>query len=160
MVHISFSNVVHSILCSNLLLLIMNHTTRPESGYEVASCCSYSWCSEFPARLHSLNSVTKPKRPFKPMQHVGTTSSNIVGHNMLSPFKHHVGTCWAVLDRVGRCWMKFDFCQTFHPTLANIYLRACALVAIHWYPISPRMSKRGHCDPRRHSARRKNRHFV
>ena len=35
MVHISFSNVVHSILCSNLLLLIMNHTTRPESGYEV-----------------------------------------------------------------------------------------------------------------------------
>ena len=34
MVHISFSNVVHSILCSNLLL-IMNHTTRPESGYEV-----------------------------------------------------------------------------------------------------------------------------
>ena len=38
MVHISFSNVVHSILCSNLLLLIMNHTIRPESGYEVASC--------------------------------------------------------------------------------------------------------------------------
>ena len=37
-VHISFSNVVHSILCSNLLLLIMNHTIRPESGYEVASC--------------------------------------------------------------------------------------------------------------------------
>ena len=39
MVHISFSNVVHSILCSNLLLLSMNHMTRPESGYEVASCC-------------------------------------------------------------------------------------------------------------------------
>ena len=37
MVHISFSNVVHSILCSNLLLLIMNHMTRPESGYEVVS---------------------------------------------------------------------------------------------------------------------------
>ena len=31
MVHISFSNVVHSILYSNLLLLIMNHTIRPES---------------------------------------------------------------------------------------------------------------------------------
>ena len=31
-------NVVHSILCLNLLLLIMDHTTRPESGYEVASC--------------------------------------------------------------------------------------------------------------------------
>ena len=37
MVHISFSNV-HSILCSNLLLKIMNHTIRPESGNEVASC--------------------------------------------------------------------------------------------------------------------------
>ena len=32
MVHISFSNVVHSILYSNLLLLIMNLTIRPESG--------------------------------------------------------------------------------------------------------------------------------
>ena len=31
-------NAVHRILCLNLLLLIMNHTTRPESGYEVASC--------------------------------------------------------------------------------------------------------------------------
>ena len=41
MVHISFTNVVHSILCSNLLLLIMNHTIRPESGYEVASCLYY-----------------------------------------------------------------------------------------------------------------------
>ena len=28
-------NVVHSILCLNLVLLIMNHTIRPESGYEV-----------------------------------------------------------------------------------------------------------------------------
>ena len=95
--------------------------------------------------------MSKSKGPFKRMQHVGTTSSNIVGHNMLSSFKHHVGTCWAVLDRVGRCWMKFDFGQTFHPTSANIFLRACALVDIHWYPIYPRMSKRGHCDPRRPS---------
>ena len=55
------------------------------------------------------------KGPFKRMQHVGTISSNIVGHNM-SPFKHNVGTCWAVLVRVGRCWMKFDFSQPFHPT--------------------------------------------
>ena len=31
-------NVVHRILCLNLVLLIMNHTTWPESGYEVASC--------------------------------------------------------------------------------------------------------------------------
>ena len=38
LIHISFSNVVHSIPCLNLLLLIMNHTTRPESGYEAASC--------------------------------------------------------------------------------------------------------------------------
>ena len=64
------------------------------------------------------------KGPFKPMQHVDTSSSNIVGHNMLSPFKHHVGTYWAMLDRVGRCWMKFDFCQTFHPALVNIFLAA------------------------------------
>ena len=33
-------NVVHSILCLNLVLLIINHTIRPESGYEVASCCN------------------------------------------------------------------------------------------------------------------------
>ena len=32
-------NAANSILCLNLLLLIMNHTTRPESGYDVASCC-------------------------------------------------------------------------------------------------------------------------
>ena len=39
LIHISFStDVVHSILCLNLLLLIMNHTILPESGYEVASC--------------------------------------------------------------------------------------------------------------------------
>ena len=31
-------NVVHGILCLNLVLLIMNHMIRPESGYEVASC--------------------------------------------------------------------------------------------------------------------------
>ena len=46
--------------------------------------------------------------------------------------------------------MKFGFCQTFHPTSANIFLRACALVDIHWHPVSLRTSKRGHCDPRRH----------
>ena len=40
------------------------------------------------------------KGPFKRMQHVGTTSSNIVGHNM-SPFKHNVGQCWFVLEDVG-----------------------------------------------------------
>ena len=34
-----FPNVVHSIRCLNLLLLIMNHTMRLESSYEVASCC-------------------------------------------------------------------------------------------------------------------------
>ena len=75
------------------------------------------------------------KGPFKRMQHVGTTSPNVFDHNMLSSFKHHVGTCWAMLDRVGRCWMKFDFwiCQTFHPASANIFLRACTLVDIHWY---------------------------
>ena len=38
LVHISHSNVVHSILCLNLLLLIINHMTRPETGYEIASC--------------------------------------------------------------------------------------------------------------------------
>ena len=32
------NNIVHSILCLNLLLLIMNHATRPESSFEVASC--------------------------------------------------------------------------------------------------------------------------
>ena len=26
-----------------------------------------------------------------------------------------------MLDRVRRCWMSFDFCQTFHPTSANIF---------------------------------------
>ena len=93
-------------------------------------------------------------------EHVGTTSSNIVGHNMLSSFKHHVGISWAVLDRVGRCWMKFDFCQTFHSTSANMFLRACAFVDIYRYPISPRSSKRGHYDPRRHSVRIENRHFA
>ena len=77
------------------------------------------------------------KGPFKRMQHVRTTLSNIVGHNMLPPFEHHVGTCWAMLDRVGRCWIKFDFCQTFYPTLANNFLRACALVDIYWYPVYP-----------------------
>ena len=34
-------NAVHSILCLNLLLLIIKHTTWPESGYEVASCCHW-----------------------------------------------------------------------------------------------------------------------
>ena len=37
-------NAVHSILYLNLLLLIMNHTTQPESGYEVASCL-VSFCA-------------------------------------------------------------------------------------------------------------------
>ena len=43
------------------------------------------------------------------------TSFNMVGHNMLSSFEHHVRTCWAMLDRVARCWKKFHICQTFHP---------------------------------------------
>ena len=40
LVHISFSNVVYSIPCLNLLLLIliMNHMTQLETGYEIASC--------------------------------------------------------------------------------------------------------------------------
>ena len=38
LVHIYFSNIVHSIICLNLLLLTTNYMTRPESGYEVASC--------------------------------------------------------------------------------------------------------------------------
>ena len=76
------------------------------------------------------------------MQHFGTTLSNIVGYNMLSSFEHHVGTCWAMLDRVGRCWIKFDFCQTFRPTSANIFLRACAYENINWYSVYPRTSKR------------------
>ena len=80
--------------------------------------------------------------PFKRMQHFETTSSNIVGHNMLSSFEHHVGTCWAMLDRVGRCWMKFDFYQTFRPTSTNIFLRECAYENIHWYSVYPRTSKR------------------
>ena len=129
------------------------------------SCHKISWVFQylayqlFASVWQIFNYQLLAKGPLKWMQHVVTTSSNIVGHNM-SSFKHHVGTFWAVLDLVGRCWMKFDFCQTFHPTLANIFLWACALVAIHWYPISPHMSKRGHCDPKRHSVCIKNHHFV
>ena len=36
-------NVVHSILCLNLVLLIMNHMIWPESGYEVASCSNSNY---------------------------------------------------------------------------------------------------------------------
>ena len=45
LVHISFANVVHSILCFNLLLLVMNHTTWPESGCEVASWDFFAFLS-------------------------------------------------------------------------------------------------------------------
>ena len=41
------------------------------------------------------------KGPFKRMQHFGATSSNTVGHNMLSSFEYHV---WNTLGDVGSCW--------------------------------------------------------
>ena len=47
-----------------------------------------------------------------------------------------------MLDRVGRCWMRFDFCQTFGPTSVNIFFRACAYRNIYWYTVYLRTSKR------------------
>ena len=73
---------------------------------------------------------------FKRMQYVGTTLCNTFGHNMLSLFKHHVRAYWAMLDRVERCCMKFDFCEAFHPTSANVFIQACPLVDIHWYLVN------------------------
>ena len=49
---------------------------------------------------------------FKRMKYVGQTLSNIVGPNMFDSFEQHNQT-----------WMKFDFVQTFHPTLSNIFIR-------------------------------------
>ena len=52
-------------------------------------------------RARLIKKLVNLKDPFKRMQHFGTTSSNIVGHSMLSSFEHNVGTCWAMLDCVG-----------------------------------------------------------
>ena len=41
---------------------------------------------------------------------------------MFDQFEQQEQTCWIVLNGVGRFWMKFDFVQTFHPTLSNIFV--------------------------------------
>ena len=91
-------------------------------------------------------------------RHPRTTSSNVVGHNMLSSFKHHVGQCWIVLEDVGWSLISVKLFIQHLTTSVNIFIRACALtsllVDIHWYPIYQRR------DPRRQSIRIKNRHFV
>ena len=48
-----------------------------------------------------------------------TCWSNIVGRNTFDLFEQRDQTCWIVLHGVGRCWMKFDFVQIFHPTLLS-----------------------------------------
>ena len=50
---------------------------------------------------------------FKRSQHIGPTSSNIVGCNLLASFEHYVG--W-MLDNVGRYWLQFKLAQNFRPT--------------------------------------------
>ena len=54
--------------------------------------------------------------PFKRIKYVGQTLSKIVGRNMFESFEQNNQTCWMVLNGVGRCWIKFDFVQTLHPT--------------------------------------------
>ncbi len=93
---------------------------------------------------NTLTMFTRPHKVlFKRSQHVGPTSSNVVGCNMLASFEHYVGWCWIMLEDVS---LSLNLLKIFVQHRATLLAQQCctmlasfeqALINVYpaWYEV-------------------------